>query len=259
MGCTTSRESNRDLGKSATILSNELSPHASPHGCLAPPPLPTTRTPKRKASMPCLENPQRKWQRRQMGEELFSSAKTTPERKPLLPQSSCKFLYLARDAVCFVTSCLRGKTGWEVETQLTIKQGTCALSPGRSPLCDGSYIPCGPNCKRRQSDDVVKYPPGTALPYVPQHFPPSPQPTSSTYSEPPITPSNQFRRSQSYRSYSGRPMYSPANFPLSSSPYGSPTIRVVAKSEAEPGDHQGRKNKDDNSVSDTTLGDDIYR
>jgi hypothetical protein len=133
------------------------------------------------------------------------------------------------------------------------------VSTGQSSFCDQSYSACGRKCKRRQSDDAVKYPPGTALPYVPQPVPPSPQPTSSIYSEPAVSPSNQFRRSQSYRSYSGRPMYSPANFPLSSSPRGSPTIRVVPKSKSEAGKGQGRKDNGDDSkpyTSETRIDDD---
>jgi hypothetical protein len=75
-------------------------------------------------------------------------------------------------------------------------------------------------------------PPGIALLYAPEHDQATPQPTSSVYSEPPVTPSSRFRRSYSYRSYSGRIMYSPVNFPTTSSPYGTPTIRKVRMSDA---------------------------
>jgi hypothetical protein len=110
MGCMTSRESNKDLEISARTLSSQIRPHASSHSIFTPPPPPTPRTPKRKASMPYFENPQRKWQRRQMGEELFCSAKTTPGHKPSLPEASCEFFppRAGRSLLCDVAFESRG-------------------------------------------------------------------------------------------------------------------------------------------------------
>ena len=189
------------------------------------PPPPLTTTPRRKASGPFLENPHRKWQRRQIGDQLFDSAKSTPERAPEKPKlhgrsfaSVCAF-----DQSRFAPS-TRGSQNKVDKADRVLAMDT--VWP-ESSQCDLRHCSCDHHSNSTSADD---FPPGTALPYAPEPFPQSPAPPSSVYSETPATPSSLYRRNHSYRSYSGRAMYSPANFPLSSSPYGTPTIRMVGKS-----------------------------
>lgn len=104
-----------------------------------------------------------------------------------------------------------------------------------------------------------EYPPGTALPYKPDCLPLHQPDASSVYAETPATPPN---RSHSYRSYSGRAMYSPARFSaLSSSPYGTPTIRKVTRSFTDVKSSDSGHSKDDDAktwLTETTVDDETF-
>lgn len=258
MGCLTFKEA---LGRAhdaktahATLSTDGTRPLAFASELALPTSL-SPKTPARKASSAFLENPHRRWQRRQMGEELFESARRAPEASSKATTDLRKSNHpidMIRNAQCHGSSihCFT----LHVRKKLIMSSGEHPSPATLDTLCDTCHIPYG--CDRESQRECACVPPGTALPYAPEPFPQSSPVASSSYSEPPATPSEVYRRSHSYRSYSGRAMYSPANFPLSSSPYGTPTIRMVQKSALDVGDRTNCTAQDDGAktqVVDTTT------
>lgn len=212
MGCMHSKHI-----ESAESTQQTPPPYLRPLRGLRPPtpPTPSPASRKRQTSGSShIENPQRKWQRRQMG-ELFNSGSYTSNRVPTLPEV-------------------------EPTPPPTTPASLWNFDQNHSPRSHDEPYPF----QSYRSMDSLQV--GVALPYVPPPLP-TPQPASSVYSSPdPVTPSDLYRRHSSYRSYSGKLMYSPVRFPPDSSPYGTPTIRVVKR--AAP-NSSPRSDKDESNVN----------